>query len=80
MKNPEKIKSLFNDLATKYDFFNRVISLGMQTRVKKQSLKMLNIKNGDKVLDICTGTGDLVYFLDLTQFCFLNICWKYFLQ
>lgn len=64
MKNPEKIKSLFNDLATKYDFFNRVISLGMQTRVKKQSLKMLNIKNGDKVLDICTGTGDLVYFLD----------------
>lgn len=64
MKNPEIIKKLFNNLATKYDFFNRVISLGMQTKVKKDSLKLLNVHNGNKVLDICTGTGDLIYFLD----------------
>lgn len=64
MKNPEIIKNLFNNLANKYDFFNRVISLGMQTKVKKDSLKLLNVHNGDKVLDICTGTGDLIYFLD----------------
>lgn len=64
MKNPEIIKNLFNNLANKYDFFNRVISLGMQTKVKKDSLKLLNVHNGDKVLDICTGTGDLIYFLN----------------
>lgn len=64
MKNPEIIKNLFNNLANKYDFFNRVISLGMQTKVKKDSLKLLNVHNGNKVLDICTGTGDLIYFLN----------------
>lgn len=64
MKNPETIKILFNNLAKRYDFFNRVISLGMQTRVKKKSLKLLNIEDGSNVLDICTGTGDLVFFIN----------------
>lgn len=64
MKNPETIKKLFNNLAKRYDFFNRVISLGMQTRVKKKSLKLLNIEDGSNVLDICTGTGDLAFFIN----------------
>ena len=64
MKNPETIKILFNNLAKRYDFFNRVISLGMQTRVKKKSLKLLNIEDGSNVLDICTGTGDLAFFIN----------------
>ena len=64
MKNPETIKNLFNNLAKRYDFFNRVISLGMQTRVKKKSLKLLNIEDGSNVLDICTGTGDLAFFIN----------------
>lgn len=64
MKNPETIKILFNNLAKRYDFFNRVISLGMQTRVKKKSLKLLNIEDGRNVLDICTGTGDLAFFIN----------------
>ena len=64
MKNPETIKNLFNNLAKSYDFFNRVISLGMQTRVKKKSLKLLNIEDGSNVLDICTGTGDLAFFIN----------------
>lgn len=64
MKNPETIKNLFNNLAKRYDFFNRVISLGMQTRVKKKSLKLLNIEDGNNVLDICTGTGDLAYYIN----------------
>ena len=64
MKNPETIKILFNNLAKRYDFFNRVISLGMQTRVKKKSLKLLNIEDGSNVHDICTGTGDLAFFIN----------------
>lgn len=64
MKNPETIKKMFNNLARKYDFFNRVISLGMQTKVKKKSLELLNISDGNNVLDICTGTGDLAFFIN----------------
>ena len=64
MRNPEIIKNIFNNLAKRYDFYNRVISLGTQTRVKKNSLKQLKLNDGDKVLDVCTGTGDLVYYMD----------------
>jgi len=64
MKNPENVKILFNNLAKNYDFFNHVISLGMQSRVKKNCLKLLKISNGFKILDICTGTGDLALYLN----------------
>lgn len=64
MKNPEKIKKMFNDIAWKYDFLNEIISLGMQKKAKRESLKLLEIKNEDKILDICTGTGDLAYFMN----------------
>jgi len=64
MKNPEKIKLLFNNISKHYDFFNRVISLGMQTLVKKDCLKLLKISKGYKILDICTGTGDLAFYMN----------------
>ncbi|MBR1908106.1 ubiquinone/menaquinone biosynthesis methyltransferase [bacterium] len=64
MKNPEDVKILFNKLAKNYDLYNRIISLGMQTRVKKDCLKLLNVSSGYKILDICTGTGDLAFYLN----------------
>lgn len=64
MKKPEKIQKMFNEIAWKYDVINELISFGMHKRAKKESLKLLSLKSDDKILDICTGTGDLAYFMN----------------
>lgn len=62
-KNPIKIQEMFNKIAKVYDFNNNVMSLGQHIRIKKQSVKFLNAHNV-KVLDLCTGTGDIARFID----------------
>ena len=62
-KNPIKIQEMFNKIAKVYDFNNNVMSLGQHIRIKKQSVKFLNAHNV-KVLDLCTGTGDIAGFID----------------
>lgn len=56
-KSPEKIKKMFNDIANVYDFNNMVISFGLHKFIKHKIIKEINF-NG-KVLDLCTGTGDI---------------------
>lgn len=62
-KNPIKIQEMFNKIARVYDFNNNIMSLGQHIRIKKQSVKFLNAHNV-KVLDLCTGTGDIAGFID----------------
>lgn len=58
-KNPNDIKNMFNEIASQYDKNNNFISLGLHKFVKKTALKHLSIKNNDRILDECTGTGDI---------------------
>ncbi|MBQ7450801.1 ubiquinone/menaquinone biosynthesis methyltransferase [bacterium] len=59
----EKIRNLFNEISSKYDFMNNVISFGLHNLIKKSAIKKLKIKNGAKALDLCTGTGDIARHL-----------------
>ncbi len=58
-KSPEKIQTMFNIIADRYDFFNNLMSLSTQRYIKYKSIKNLNIKPHDKIIDLCCGTGDL---------------------
>ena len=58
-KNPNDIKNMFNEIANYYDRNNNIISLGVHKFVKKAALKHLDIKNNDRILDECAGTGDI---------------------
>lgn len=49
----------FNTVARKYDFMNTVLSFGMHLLWKRWAVGMLAPKPGDRVLDVCGGTGDL---------------------
>ena len=49
----------FNTVADKYDFMNTLLSFGIHHLWRRTSIKMLNLKAGDTVIDVCGGTGDL---------------------
>lgn len=53
-------QEIFNRIASKYDFMNKIISLGMEPFWKRRAVKCLeNIGAGSIILDLCGGTGDL---------------------
>jgi demethylmenaquinone methyltransferase / 2-methoxy-6-polyprenyl-1,4-benzoquinol methylase len=49
----------FNRVAPKYDFMNSLLSFGIQHVWKREAIRMLDVRPGDRVLDVCGGTGDL---------------------
>ena len=66
MSGKIEIKDLFSRLAARYDIGNSIISFGAHKHYKRKALTELNLKPGDYLLDLCTGTGDLVFMaLDL---------------
>ncbi len=53
------VRGVFDSVASKYDLMNDVLSFGAHRLWKRYTIASSNIKEGDKVLDIAGGTGDL---------------------
>lgn len=51
--------AMFDNLAPRYDLLNRLMSLGVDKRWRRRTVSSLQLKPGDNVLDLATGTGDL---------------------
>ena len=51
--------AMFDGIAERYDFVNRVISLGIDQSWRKKTVRALELRSGARVLDLATGTGDL---------------------
>ncbi|HEY9161325.1 MAG TPA: ubiquinone/menaquinone biosynthesis methyltransferase [Desulfomonilia bacterium] len=56
-KSAGRIGRLFDSIASSYDLINTVLSLGIDRLWRIKAVNALNIKDGDIVLDIATGTG-----------------------
>jgi demethylmenaquinone methyltransferase/2-methoxy-6-polyprenyl-1,4-benzoquinol methylase len=50
---------MFDAIAPKYDFVNRVISFGIDGRWRDRAVRALALQPGARVLDVATGTADL---------------------
>lgn len=55
----QRVADVFESVAHKYDLMNDLMSLGMHRLWKKFTLEQSNIRNGQFILDIAGGTGDL---------------------
>ncbi len=56
---PEKIRSMFSQVAANYDKANSILSLGIHRLWRKKLVELSKVKKGDRILDCATGTGDL---------------------
>ena len=54
-----RVQAMFNRIARRYDFLNHALSLGIDIRWRKRALEMLGMKNGERLLDVATGTADM---------------------
>lgn len=55
----EQVVRHFNSVARQYDFMNTLLSFGIHYLWKRTAVKLLGLIAGDRVLDVCGGTGDL---------------------
>ena len=53
------IQQMFGAIAPRYDFLNRLLSLGIDRRWRTKAVRLLKYKEGSRILDVATGTGDV---------------------
>jgi len=53
------VKEVFRRIAPKYDFMNRLMTGGFDHRWKEEVVKLAQIQDNDRILDLGAGTGDL---------------------
>ena len=57
-KEPAKIAGMFDLIAKRYDTLNHLLSAGMDKRWRRRAVRELQLTGRERVLDVCTGTGD----------------------
>jgi demethylmenaquinone methyltransferase/2-methoxy-6-polyprenyl-1,4-benzoquinol methylase len=58
-KRPSIIGRMFDRIAPTYDRLNTILSFSIDNAWRRAAIKLLEIRAGDIVLDIATGTGDM---------------------
>ena len=53
------VRGVFDSVAPKYDLMNDLMSMGLHRAWKAFTVLVANLREGDQVLDIAGGTGDL---------------------
>lgn len=56
-----EIAMMFDRIAARYDFLNRVLSFGTDIGWRRRALARADIRSGMTVLDVGAGTGDLSF-------------------
>jgi len=56
----EFIRSMFDAIAPRYDFLNRLLSLRRDVQWRREMVQSLDISEKETVLDVACGTGDVI--------------------
>jgi len=58
-KTQNTIGGMFDRIAPVYDSLNRILSLYLDVLWRRRTVRSLDLRDSERVLDIATGTGDL---------------------
>lgn len=61
--DPGDVRTLFDSIAPRYDQLNDLLSLGLHRLWKRRAVAWLRPRAGQRLLDLCCGTGDLALVL-----------------
>ncbi|MCS5478431.1 demethylmenaquinone methyltransferase [Corynebacterium sp. YIM 101645] len=56
-KKPFDVASMFDDVGAKYDLTNTILSFGQDARWRRRTRERLQLKPGERVLDLAAGTA-----------------------
>ncbi len=59
----ERVRSVFDSVAERYDLMNDLMSLGLHRLWKRFAIEAAAVRPGDRVLDLAGGSGDLTLLL-----------------
>jgi demethylmenaquinone methyltransferase / 2-methoxy-6-polyprenyl-1,4-benzoquinol methylase len=57
------VREMFARIAPRYDLANRVLTIGFDELWRRRAVALLHAPRGGRVIDLCCGTGDLVFGL-----------------
>ncbi|NQU20687.1 MAG: bifunctional demethylmenaquinone methyltransferase/2-methoxy-6-polyprenyl-1,4-benzoquinol methylase UbiE [Candidatus Nealsonbacteria bacterium] len=58
-KSSARVRRMFGEIAGRYDLLNCLLSLGIDRRWRRRTVKLVPPDGDAPILDVCTGTADL---------------------
>ena len=55
------VQDMFGRIAARYNLMNRLMTFGQDMKSRRFVARQANLKAGDKLLDLATGTGDIAF-------------------
>ncbi|MBV9865352.1 MAG: bifunctional demethylmenaquinone methyltransferase/2-methoxy-6-polyprenyl-1,4-benzoquinol methylase UbiE [Abitibacteriaceae bacterium] len=60
-KSGTRVREMFSAIAGRYDLLNHLLSANQDRRWRRRAVRLLTPRRGEKILDLCCGTGDLAF-------------------
>ena len=68
-KKIDDIQNMFDSISSEYDFLNRILTFGTDSKNKKEIAELVKDRDPSKVLDIATGTADIPIIMSEIKSC-----------
>lgn len=63
-KSGPRVRQMFGEIADRYDRMNHLLSMSIDRYWRRRTTRLVAAPGGGRVLDVCTGTGDLALAYD----------------
>lgn len=60
IQDSNSIKEMFNKISPRYVLMNKLMTFGQDSHWRCELIRLSGLKNGNSLLDVATGTGDVI--------------------